>query len=74
MIRLASARSEENCRARLVVYGHYWRTGTPVHGLDWTDRTACVDFSVVKGGALTTYWWSGESAIRVENYLQVPTG
>lgn len=54
-----------------VVYGHYWRTGTPEHGLDWTDRTACVDFSAVKGGTLTAYRWSGESAVRLENYFQI---
>lgn len=53
-----------------VVYGHYWRTGTPEHGLDWTDRTACVDFSAVKGGALTAYRWSGESTVQVGNYVQ----
>lgn len=57
-----------------VVYGHYWRTGTPEHGLDWTDRTACVDFSAVRGGALTAYRWSGESTLRVENYVQLVTG
>ncbi len=57
-----------------VVYGHYWRTGTPRHGLDWTERTACVDFSAVKGGALTAYRWSGESTVQLENYLQVGAG
>lgn len=57
-----------------VVYGHYWRTGTPEHGLDWTERTACVDFSAVKGGALTAYRWSGESTVRLENYLQIGAG
>jgi len=57
-----------------VVYGHYWRTGTPEHGLDWTERTACVDFSAVKGGALTAYRWSGESTVRVENYFQLSLG
>ena len=51
-----------------VVYGHYWRTGTPEHGADWTDRTACVDFSAVKGGALTAYRWSGEKHISPEHY------
>jgi hypothetical protein len=33
-----------------VVYGHYWRTGTPEQGQDWTSRTACVDFSAVSTG------------------------
>ncbi len=53
-----------------VVYGHYWRTGTPERGLDWTDRTACVDFSAVKGGALTAYRWSGEPTVQVANYFR----
>lgn len=54
-----------------VFYGHYWRTGTPEHGSDWTERTACVDFSAVKGGPLTAYRWSGESTVQVGNYLQI---
>ena len=53
-----------------VFYGHYWRRGTPEHGHDWTDRTACVDFSAVKDGALTAYRWSGEARIRPGNYVQ----
>lgn len=57
-----------------VVYGHYWRTGTPEHGVDWTDRTACVDFSAVKGGALTAYRWSGELTVQAGNYFQLPPG
>lgn len=53
-----------------VIYGHYWRQGSPKPGHDWTDFTACVDFSAVGGGALTAYRWSGESGIRPENYVQ----
>ncbi|PQE01775.1 metallophosphatase [Mycobacterium sp. EPG1] len=52
-----------------VFYGHYWRSGDPSHELDWTDHTACVDFSAVKGGVLTAYRWSGEHAIQPENYF-----
>ncbi|QZT57903.1 metallophosphoesterase [Mycolicibacterium austroafricanum] len=52
-----------------VFYGHYWRSGDPRHLHDWTDHTACVDFSAVKGGALTAYRWSGESRIQPENYF-----
>lgn len=55
-----------------VIYGHYWRQGTPDSGLDWTDYTACVDFSAVKEGALTAYRWSGETRIRPEHYVSVP--
>ncbi|MBX7435450.1 metallophosphoesterase [Mycobacterium sp. Y57] len=54
-----------------VFYGHYWRHGDPQHLRDWTDRTACVDFSAVKGGSLMVYRWSGESRIRPGNYVGV---
>lgn len=54
-----------------VFYGHYWRRGKPTPGEDYTDRTACVDFSAVKDGALTAYRWSGERTIQPENYVQV---
>ncbi|OBI45653.1 metallophosphatase [Mycobacterium kyorinense] len=53
-----------------VVYGHYWRQGSPKHRHDWTDYTACVDFSAVKGGSLTAYRWSGEKQIRPDRYVQ----
>jgi len=52
-----------------VFYGHYWRQGSPKHRHDWTDYTACVDFSAVKGGKLTAYRWSGESTINPEHYV-----
>lgn len=52
-----------------VFYGHYWRSGQPTHLQDWTDYTACVDFSAVKGGALTAYRWSGEKQIRADNFV-----
>lgn len=52
-----------------VFYGHYWRQGRPDRGLDWTDYTACVDFSAVKGGRLVAYRWSGEERIAIENYF-----
>jgi hypothetical protein len=51
-----------------VFYGHYWRRGDPRRGLECTARTACVDFSAVKGGDLVAYRWNGESQIRAENY------
>lgn len=53
-----------------VFYGHYWRQDLPTPGEDFTDRTACVDFSAVNGGALTAYRWSGEDTIRDGNYVQ----
>lgn len=52
-----------------VFYGHYWRQAPPKHLHDWTDYTACVDFSAVKGGTLTAYRWSGEKRIRPEHYV-----
>jgi hypothetical protein len=51
-----------------VIYGHYWRRGTPKYLLDWTAHTACVDFSAVKGGRLTAYRWSGEHELRLDRY------
>jgi hypothetical protein len=55
-----------------VLYGHYWRRDNPEHLLDWTERTACVDFSAVSGGTLVAYRWSGEATIYPRNY--VPNG
>lgn len=55
-----------------VFYGHYWRQGRPEHGPDWTDYTACVDFSAVKGGTLTAYRWSGEKEIDPGHYFSRP--
>lgn len=52
-----------------VFYGHYWRQGSPEHLHDWTEYTACVDFSAVKGGKLTAYRWSGESRINPEHFV-----
>lgn len=56
-----------------VFYGHYWRNGTPTHRHDWTDFTACVDFSAVNDGALTAYRWSGENRIQPEHYVSAPS-
>ena len=56
-----------------VFYGHYWREGRPQRGLDFTERTACVDFSAVKSGALVAYRWSGEREVRVDHYVNVAT-
>jgi hypothetical protein len=54
-----------------VFYGHYWRTGRPRRGVDFTDRTACVDFSAIKTGKLAAYRWSGEDEIREDHYVNV---
>ncbi|BBZ26691.1 metallophosphatase [Mycolicibacterium madagascariense] len=54
-----------------VFYGHYWRRGRPQRGADFTDHTACVDFSAIKTGALVAYRWSGETTIREQHYVNV---
>lgn len=54
-------------------YGHYWRSGVPVHLDDWTTYTACVDFSAGKGGTLVAYRWNGEPTIMLENYVHNPS-
>lgn len=51
-----------------VFYGHYWRRGSPTKGVDWTTKTACVDFSAVRGGDLVAYRWTGEAEIQVHNF------
>lgn len=55
-----------------VFYGHYWRHGSPERNRDFTDYTACVDFSAVNGGPLVAYRWSGEARIDRRNYQPVP--
>jgi hypothetical protein len=71
-LELASTQSHVYTGKVPVFYGHYWRQGSPKHRHDWTDYTACVDFSAVKGGALTAYRWSGEKHIRPEHYVPGP--
>ncbi len=40
-----------------VFVGHYWLTGTPAL---LSNKVACVDYSVAKGGQLVAYRWDGE--------------
>lgn len=54
-----------------VFYGHYWRSGQPKAGVDFTGRTACVDFSAIKSGKLVAYRWDGESEIQPDHYVGV---
>ena len=52
-----------------VIYGHYWFEWEHNRD-DWTERTACVDFSAIRDdGRLVAYRWNGEPTIRWENYL-----
>ena len=52
-----------------VFYGHYWRTGEPEKGEDWTDNTVCVDFSAVKGGPLVAYRWNEGEEISFAHFV-----
>ena len=52
-----------------VLYGHYWRSGDPEAGEDWTERTACVDFSAVNSGTMVAYRWSEEPKIDPLRYF-----
>jgi len=40
--------------------GHYWLDGTPAV---LSAGTACVDYSIAKGGKLVAYRWDGEPAL-----------
>jgi hypothetical protein len=50
-----------------VLFGHYWRTGTPsVLG----PSTACVDFSAGKGGPLVAYrWHDGDTELGDDRFV-----
>ena len=43
-----------------VFVGHYWLTGTPAL---LSDKVACLDYSVAKGGKLVAYRWDGEPTL-----------
>jgi hypothetical protein len=51
-----------------VFYGHYWRTGSPRRGEDWTNNTVCVDFSAGKGGPLMAYRWNYGAEVSGEHF------
>ena len=52
-----------------VIFGHYWRTGTPE--TIQNGRLACIDYSVAKGGQLVAYRWEGESLLVNEHFVSV---
>lgn len=54
-----------------VFFGHYWRSDEPEPSRDFGARSACVDFSVAKGGALTAYRWSGEDRVDPDHYIRL---
>ena len=41
-------------------FGHYWLTGNPKL---LSDKVACVDYSIGKGGKLVAYRWAGEATL-----------
>lgn len=49
-----------------VFFGHYWMKGIP---LIQSDKVVCTDYSAGKGGQLVAYRWSGESKLKVENFV-----
>ena len=52
-----------------VIVGHYWaEPGT----VPWSDKVACVDHSIAKGGHLAAYRWSGEPSLVASNIVSVP--
>lgn len=50
-----------------VFFGHYWMQGECI---PQTDKVACTDYSVAKGGDLVAYRWSGESVLDAGNYVR----
>ena len=49
-----------------VLFGHYWHSGVPAA---LTPTTACVDFSIAKGGQLVAYRWSGEATLQNDHFV-----
>lgn len=49
-------------------FGHYWLNGNPGY---LSDKVACVDYSVAKGGKLVAYRWAGEPVLLQERFLWV---
>lgn len=48
--------------------GHYWLTGCPTL---LSPTTACVDYSIAKGGRLVAYRWNGEPELNANNFCWV---
>lgn len=56
---------------RPVLYGHYWRDGKRQAPSVDGPLTACLDWSVAKGGLLVAYRWSGEADLTDDNLVAV---
>lgn len=48
--------------------GHYWLSGIPTR---LSPTTACVDYSIAKGGRLVAYRWNGEPELHNSNFCWV---
>lgn len=48
-----------------IFIGHYWAKGVPTV---LSDKVACVDYSIGKGGKLVAYRWNGESNLKQEKF------
>lgn len=53
---------------RPLFFGHYWLQGQPVL---LSEKKACLDFSIAKGGVLAAYRYDGEEKLRAEKLLWV---
>jgi len=49
-----------------VFYGHYWERGPRTRS---SEHTACLDYSVAKGGPLVAYRWQGESVLSDDHFV-----
>lgn len=48
-----------------IFIGHYWANGVPTL---LSDKVACVDYSIGKGGKLVAYRWDGESLLSPQKF------
>lgn len=48
-----------------IFIGHYWENGVPKL---LSNKVACVDYSVAKGGKLVAYRWDGESHLKLQKF------
>lgn len=53
-----------------VFVGHYWLTGTPRL---LSDKVACLDYSIAKGGKLVAYRWDGEPVLDPSKLHWIPS-
>ena len=52
-------------------FGHYWFSNMPP--APTSPTTACVDYSVARGGTLVAYRWDGEQQLSSNNYCFIKT-